>query len=222
MILKPVHRKTNRAFTKVELVVVVVIILVMLSMLIPALRPAKAVKSKISCVNNLKQIGLVFRLFAEDPANPSPMQVSTNQGGSLEYVGTGETWRHFLTLSNELGVPKILICPADDSSRVEASNFISDFSGNKNISYFIGLDADVTKPGSILSGDRHIEIDGKQQVGVVNLETNQNVGWITSRSHGISGNVLLGDGSVQQFNDQAFRNALLKTGDSTNRVSIPD
>ena len=46
------------------------------------------------------------------------MQISTNDGGSAEYVGNvaanvNAIWYHFAALSNELSTPKIITCPSD-------------------------------------------------------------------------------------------------------------
>jgi len=41
---------------------------------------------RLFCVNNLRQTGLAFHNFATRHQDRFPMQVSTNDGGSLEYV----------------------------------------------------------------------------------------------------------------------------------------
>ena len=85
------------------------------------------------------------------------MGVSTNDGGSSEYnTQPGFTYYHFGVMSNELTTPKIVICPADSGgNRHEATNFFmitgrGDFFNNKRISYFVGVDADETKPSMLL------------------------------------------------------------------------
>jgi hypothetical protein len=83
--------------------------------------PSEKKAQHISCVNNLKQIGLAFRIWAGDNNDQYPFNVSTNAGGTLELCDRDangferNSFLHFLVASNELSTPLVLHCPQDRS-----------------------------------------------------------------------------------------------------------
>lgn len=216
-------RIRSQAFTFPEaLVVICILVLVGVAMLAPALRNAKARSGRITCVNNLKQISLAFKQWSLDSTDRYPMQVSVTNGGTMELVEEGRVFPHFLVMSNEFSTPRILLCP-DDNERTNAYGFDTSFN-DRQISYFVGVDAEDAKPQMSLVGDAHFAIGGKRlKPGLLRLGTNSPVGWPKPirKSHDNGGNIGLADGSVHDCNSQSFQDLLRNTGDPTNRLAIP-
>jgi prepilin-type processing-associated H-X9-DG protein len=199
------------------LLVIIAVLAILAAMLLPALASAKRKAKRINCVNNLKQDGLAFRLWAGDNGDKYPMAVSTNKGGTMEYAEDGNAFRHFQVMSNELSTPKILVCPADD--RTAAANFVR--LKNKNVSYFVGLDAAEARPQMLLTGDRNITNGLSPVRSVLELRPKIPAGW-TEDMHNGQGNAGLADGSVQQVTIDGLRNAIKNSGDATNRIALPE
>lgn len=193
--------------TLVEVLLVIGILVILAAVLLPALLPPKRHRSRISCQNNLRQIAIAFRNWEGDNDGKSPMQVSVTNGGTRELIAAGTVYPHFLVMSNELSTPKLLFCPMETSSaRKMATTFLTTidpaqpaavpFTGDTNVSYFVGLDTDDMVPQSDLFGDRNITVNGVAvSPGLHSFRTNDFVGW-SSEMHKNKGNILLTDGSV--------------------------
>jgi hypothetical protein len=74
---------------------------------------------RLSCENNLRQVGLAFKVWALDHNDRFPFNVSTNSGGTLELCQPDadgydqNALAHFRSISNELNNPGFLVCPKD-------------------------------------------------------------------------------------------------------------
>lgn len=206
--------------TEVLVVVFVAAMLVVL-MLTASLRRSKG-GPIISCLNNLKEIGISFKIWEGDNNGKNPMEVSLNEGGVMELAATGNVAAVFQVMSNSLNTTRLLICPQDAGHKL-AANFTTDFS-NKNVSYFVGLDAATNFPNSILAGDDNFQMNGLPvKSGVLRFSTNSPIAWTEAR-HRLTGNILLADGSVRSMLNSGLANAITSqyTGpsDFTNRFRI--
>lgn len=212
--------KRERALTLIELLVVMVVVGFLTLMILEASTPRRMSRApRITCVNNLKQVGLAYRIWEGDHGNDYPMAVSETNGGTMEFITGMSEFRHFQVMSNELSTPRVLICPTEsDRNRKVATNFTA--FGNANLSYFVGIVPNETNATLILSGDRNITNGTPIRIGILELATNRLAGW-TSEFHKRVGNILLADGSVQEDSISGLQNQIANTGVATNRVQMP-
>ena len=156
----------------------------------------------------------------------------------------GFTYQVFGVMSNELQTPKILICPSDTRTahsnfNMQANNTAANaFLNNTAVSFFVGRDAQQSQPQMLLTGDRNIvgsstaqtlpnpipndgygnspvSAAGAFAVMGTNFATAATAPAWTERMHTKQGNVLMVDGSAQQYSSSRLRDALRNSGDTT-------
>ena len=202
------------ALTRVELLVVIGVIALVAALVLPGIGRQKQRVRRIQCTDNLKQLSLSFRTWAINGANDFSSQASTNREAALGRLTNGQAFRCIQVMSNELGTPKILVCPAD--TRVPAKDFGRGLS-NANLSYFVNPDAEESYPQMLLYGDRNLTNGLPLQDGILVLTPNRPVGW-THELHNCQGNVALADGSVLGLANSRLSGLVVGT---TNRLAMP-
>ena len=199
--------RTIHAFTLIELLVVLVIVVILVGMIVPPGHAPREKVDRIRCINNLKKVGIAFRIYATDNHDRFPWEIP-NQKAEIHINYLSDPADYIRGLSNEFSTPKILICPAD--KRADATNWIQ-FS-RTNLSYFISPDALQSFSNSFLAGDRNITNNlGTLPPGLNTLSTNDPVGW-DETMHKNQGNACMGDGSVPRLSSARLRDQLRNTG----------
>jgi hypothetical protein len=107
-------------------------------------------------VNNLKNLGLAFRVWATDHKDQFPFNTGAAEGGTLELCDRDpegfdlNAARHLQVMANELSTPAILICPSDRFKQ-PAGSFLS--LQPENVSYQVrsGPEVNETNPAQVLA-----------------------------------------------------------------------
>jgi hypothetical protein len=217
-------RSKHLGFTLLELLVLIAVIAVLAALLLPASGgPVKA--RRIMCLSNQKQIALGLVMFADSHHGTFPAQYSTNTNHPVGLPDIGDVAPLYIAITNHIRDASRFLCPSDKKRR----QAIADESFSRtNASYFISLDASPTNApsSSILTGDRHLQVDGKPVTpGLFSLTPKQALAWTSELHPGSRGSTggafSFADGHAELVSPNYLPKVVARQNMATNRLAVP-
>jgi hypothetical protein len=218
-------RSNRSAFTRAELIATLGAIFLCAAVLLPSFADTGLSAEQVSCLNNLRQIGVAFQAWGNDYGDRRPWMVF-QEGNTL----LGNAVSQFMALSNHMS-PALL---SDPGERVQSKRVAQNWSGSPSggflhlnfqdnaLSYILGTHATVAEAGNILVADRNVFFNGfgsciygfTPAFNVDRVPPSSFRGW-TNGNHGSFGNVLLNDGRVEYTSSQRLYNVLFRVNDGS-------
>ena len=213
----------RRAFTRLELLAVLTGVFLLLALAAPALCSGRSGSQLAACFNHLRLMGQGVQSWGSEHNELPPWATRVSDGGTRPIIGSkpGNAWIEYAFLSNYLVTPKILACPADEGVKVAAdwAGFTTIGFRSLALSYNLDLHSTPDRPRSVVSTDLNLRF----VPGVVGCSLGVNTAvslailpsplpdtYWTNAVHGLSGQLLMTDGSVE-LTDSAAAGAILSS-----------
>jgi hypothetical protein len=173
---------------------VVAVIIAIAALFLIALAKNSATRRSVlahQCRLNQKNLWVLYRDFFENHGKRTITEVSTNQGGTLEFRDDPRSaYHHFGGLLSFPGaLLGNLICPTDTRRPARDLQHL----GNLNLSYFLAIDPQPL-PNSIIIGDRNVGPSSS----ITNISPTEPLVWRPDLGlHGAAGYIAFFDGRVE-------------------------
>ena len=194
------HMARKYGFTRLDAFILVLTMAIVGSTAFSFFSKTRQAASVSACYANLRQVGGAFEtLRIESP--DSHADNDRTAAGILR------------PLSNVMSAPFGLICPNDQ--RVMASSW--SVLSNRNVSYFVNIQVQTGAFGSILAGDRNINVPADSTATLTNVSAGL---WSSGKGmHGLRSYVLFGDGHVDELDNSGLSNAVARAPLTT--IAVP-
>lgn len=227
--------KPESAFSRADLLCCLCAAMLLVALGGSLLASNKSESQRVICFNNLRQIGRAFHIWASDHQDLLPWNFPTRPpDGGTQFPPSllGNAWFQYSYISNQLGAPKLLVCPADGVKKI-ANNWSSTPAGGflhvnyraNAISYPIFLHSLANSPSSWLSGDRNFRVDSPYTSCSVGLTgcfalDRGGIGTWTNALHGFAGHLLFMDGSTHFASPAEFQQLLSSSAQDDGGIPV--